>query len=57
MLRLAALEHHGPPSDDDLTAAADVLFLRLDRDEEQQPAPLIRSGKRTTNEFATLVWR
>ena len=35
MLRRAALEHHGLPSDDELIAAADGLFLQLDRDEDR----------------------
>lgn len=38
MLRRAALEHHGLPVDDELVAAADAVFLQLDRDEEQPPA-------------------
>jgi hypothetical protein len=37
MLRRAALEHHGPPSDDELVAAAEGLFLQMDRDEERRP--------------------
>ncbi|MGA2569030.1 MAG: hypothetical protein ABSF23_00790 [Terracidiphilus sp.] len=37
ILRRAALEHHGPPTDAELTAAADALFLQLDRDEERRP--------------------
>jgi hypothetical protein len=37
ILRRAALEHHELPSDDELTAAADALFLQLDRDEERLP--------------------
>jgi hypothetical protein len=37
MLRRAALEHHGLPSDDELIAAADSLFLQLDSDEERRP--------------------
>ena len=37
ILRRAALEHHGLPSDDELIAAADGLFLQLDRDEERRP--------------------
>ncbi len=36
ILRRAALEHHGLPTDDELVAAADGLFLQLDRDEERQ---------------------
>jgi hypothetical protein len=36
MLRRAALEHHGLPTDDELVAAADAIFLRLDLDEEQR---------------------
>ena len=35
MLRRAALEHHDSLSDEELTAAADSLFLQLDRDEER----------------------
>jgi len=35
ILRRAALEHHGLPADDELVAAADALFLQLDRDEER----------------------
>lgn len=37
ILRRAALEHHTLPTDDDLVAAADGLFQRLDRDEERRP--------------------
>ncbi|MGD0347358.1 MAG: hypothetical protein ABSA85_11410 [Terracidiphilus sp.] len=37
ILRLAALEHHGLPSDEELVAAADDLFLQMDRDEERRP--------------------
>jgi len=36
MLRRAALEHHELPADDELVAAADSLFLQMDRDEERQ---------------------
>jgi len=32
----AALEHHGLPTDGELVAAADGLFLQLDRDEERR---------------------
>lgn len=35
ILRRAALEHHGLPTSEELTAAADALFLQLDRDEER----------------------
>lgn len=37
ILRRAALEHHGLPTDGELVAAADGLFLQLDRDEERRP--------------------
>jgi hypothetical protein len=36
MLRRAALEHHGLPSDDELVAAAEGLFLQMDRDEDRR---------------------
>jgi hypothetical protein len=32
----AALEYHGLPSGEELTAAADNLFLHLDQDEQPQ---------------------
>ncbi len=35
ILRRAALEHHGLPTDEELAAAADVVFLQLDRAEER----------------------
>jgi hypothetical protein len=38
MLRRAALEHHPAPGDDELLAAADSLFLQLDREEERRPS-------------------
>ncbi|MGA2216655.1 MAG: hypothetical protein ABSG51_01120 [Terracidiphilus sp.] len=36
MLRRAALEHHELPDDNELVAAADSLFLQMDRDEERR---------------------
>ena len=36
LLRRAALEPHDLPSDDDLVAAADHVFLELDRREQQK---------------------
>lgn len=36
ILRRAALEHHGLPTDEELNAAADDLFLELDRDEKRR---------------------
>jgi len=36
ILRRAALEPHGSPSDDELIAAADALFSQLDRDEARR---------------------
>jgi len=36
MLRRAALEHHGLPSDDELVGAAEGLFLQMDREEDRR---------------------
>ena len=36
LLRRAAFEPHDLPSDDDLVAAADHVFLELDRREQQK---------------------
>jgi hypothetical protein len=36
MLRRAALQPHDLPNDDDLVAAADLLFQELDRREQDQ---------------------
>ena len=46
VLRRAALSEHEAPSDDDLVAAADELFLALDREEKVETTPphVARSG-------------
>lgn len=36
ILRRAALEHHGLPTDEELVAAADAAFLQLDREEDRR---------------------